>query len=162
MALLSFKWLAPFFFTLLHPFYVSVTEVEHNAKEATLEISCKLFAEDVEEVLKNQYKTSVDLGSEKTHLVNEKIVERYLRQHLTINADGKPLQLNFVGFEKQAESVYCYFEVPKVPSVKKIDLKNSLLQDFSEKQMNIMHVTVGGQRKSIKLDFPDKTASFVF
>ncbi len=36
---------------LSHPFYVSVTEISHNAKDKTLEISCKLFSSDFETVL---------------------------------------------------------------------------------------------------------------
>ena len=33
-----------------HPFYVSVTEINHNAENHTLEISCKMFGEDLEEI----------------------------------------------------------------------------------------------------------------
>ena len=32
----------------LHLVFVSVTEIEHNAKEKTLEISCKIFTDDFE------------------------------------------------------------------------------------------------------------------
>ncbi|MEI8059397.1 MAG: DUF6702 family protein, partial [Ferruginibacter sp.] len=31
-----------------HPLFVSVTEIEHNAKDKTLEISCKIFTDDFE------------------------------------------------------------------------------------------------------------------
>ena len=40
-----------------HPFYISITEINHNAKDKTLEISCKMFAEDLEETLNKNYKT---------------------------------------------------------------------------------------------------------
>ena len=46
----------------LHPFYISITEINHNAKDKTLEISCKMFAEDLEETLDKNYKTEVDLS----------------------------------------------------------------------------------------------------
>ncbi len=65
MALLWFKWLAIAVLGFFHPFYVSVTEINHNAKEQTLEISCKMFAEDLEEILKKNYKTAIDLSAEK-------------------------------------------------------------------------------------------------
>ena len=35
----------------VHPFYVSVTEINQNAAEKSLEISCKFFADDFEQTL---------------------------------------------------------------------------------------------------------------
>src|SRR6267378_1432289 len=44
-----------------HPFHVSVVEVNHNAADKTFEISCKIFTDDLEKVLAQNYKTRVDL-----------------------------------------------------------------------------------------------------
>jgi len=162
MALLWVKWLATAMLGFFHPFYVSVTEIKHNPKEQTLEVSCKMFSEDLEEILKKNYKTAIDLTSEKQQAQNEKMIQDYLVKHLTIQANGKTLKLNFIGFEKEAESVYCYFETEKVGAVKKLDVTDSILQDFSDKQINIIHVIVNSNRKSQKLDYPDKVASFNF
>jgi Domain of unknown function (DUF6702) len=34
-----------------HPLYISVTEINHNAKDRILEVSCKIFTNDLETVL---------------------------------------------------------------------------------------------------------------
>ncbi|MEO6069294.1 MAG: DUF6702 family protein [Chitinophagaceae bacterium] len=145
-----------------HPFYVSVTEINHNAKEKTLEISVKIFADDLEDVLKQNYKTPVDVSSEKGEAQNGKLIKDYISKHLSLAIDGKQATLHYVGFEKQSESVYCYFDVANIAAVKKLDVTNSLLQDFNNEQINIMHIIVNGSRKSYKLDFPNKQASFSF
>ena len=44
-----------------HPFHVSVVEINHNATDKTLEITCKIFTDDFEKVLVQNYKTKVDL-----------------------------------------------------------------------------------------------------
>jgi hypothetical protein len=177
MVTLLFKWLfvfaLPFQMSIaapapakeaaaFHPFYVSVVEVNHNSKEKTLEVSCKIFADDMEDVIKQNYKTAIDLTNAQQHAQIDKLVNDYIVKHLAIAANGKPARLNYIGFEKEAESVYCYFEIPAIATVKKVDITNSILQDFNEKQINIMHVTVNGNRKSYKLDYPNKQASFVF
>ena len=162
MALLTFKWLLPIFFPFLHPFYVSVTEINHNAADKSLEVSCKVFTDDLEEVLKQNYRVAVDLSNTAQQAQNNKLVTDYFLKHLAIAADGKVSKLAYLGYEKDKESVYCYFEVLNVSSVKKIELTNSILQDLNDKQINIMHIVVGGSRKSYKLDFPDKKASFTF
>jgi hypothetical protein len=162
MAVLSFKWLVPVLVNFLHPFYISVTEVNHNAKDKGLEISCKIFAEDLEETLKAESKTAVDLGADKQQAVNDKLIAGYVARHLAISADGRPLKLHYVGFEKQAEAIYCYFEVAGVVAPKKVDITDTILQDFTDKQINIVHMTVNGNRKSGKLDYPEKQLSFSF
>jgi hypothetical protein len=145
-----------------HPFYVSVTEINHNAASKSLEISCRIFADDMEDVLKQQNKTLVDFTDAKQQARNDGFVSAYISRHLALKADGKPVPLSYVGFEKDKESVYCYFEVTGLSAVKKLDVSNSILQDYIDKQINIIHVTVGGNRKSYKLDYPKKDASFAF
>ena len=145
-----------------HPFYISVTEMSLNSKTKSLEISCKMFAEDIEDVLKQNYKVPVDLSNEKMLSQNNKLINNYILKHFSVNIDSKAAALKFVGFEKENESVYCYFEVLNVPAIQKIIVNNTILQDYKQEQINIMHVIVNGTRKSTKLDYPQNQASFSF
>lgn len=171
MAFLFHKWLLLFFIpffpgtpaaTAPHPLYVSVTEIHHNGRDKTLEISCKIFADDMEDILEKNYRKAVDLTNEKQVGQNNTLIADYVNRHFSITADAKLRKLDYLGFEKEAEAVYCYFEVTEIASLKKLDLTNSLLQDFTSEQINIMHVVVNGTRKSYKLDYPQKNASFQF
>jgi hypothetical protein len=148
--------------SLMHPFYVSVTEINHNQKEKALEITCKIFTDDMEDVLKQNFKTVVDLSDQKQQAKNDKLITEYIRKNLNIAADQKAVQLNYVGYEKDSEAVFCFFEVVNISTVKALDVSNSILQDLTDKQINIMHVSVNGVRKSYKLDYPQKLAKFNF
>jgi hypothetical protein len=145
-----------------HPFYVSVAEINHNAKEKILEISCKLFAEDMEETLKKNYKTEVDFSLAKDKEALDKFIPDYMNKHFALAVDGRPVRLSYIGYEQDKESVFCYFQVDNVPSIKKVDINNSILYDFNEGQINIMHVVVNGKRHSTKLNYPDKQVSVSF
>jgi hypothetical protein len=146
----------------LHPFYVSVTEINHNEKDKSLEITCKIFTDDMENVLKQNFKTTVDLSDQKQKEKNDKLITAYIKKNLNIAADKKSVQLNYVGYEKDSEAVFCYFEIINISTVKELDVSNSILQDLTEDQINIMHVFVNGIRKSYKLGYPDKLARFTF
>jgi len=146
----------------VHPFYVGVVEINHNKTGAALEISCKLFAEDVETALEQDYKTVIDFSQPQQSKKIDALLADYVPKHLAVQADKKAQALRYVGFEREAESLYCYFEVKGIVSVKTIELSNSLLYDFTDKQINIMHVMVGGVRKSFKLDYPKTEAAFSF
>lgn len=162
MVFLSFKWLAISLFSFLHPFYVSVTEIHHNSNTKSLEISCKVFVDDMEKILTQTYKTTVDLSDVKQQASNDKLMFEYFSKHLSVKPDGKTAKLQYVGYEKDSESVYCYLEVTGVPTVKKLEISNSILHDLTSDQINIMHVIVNGKRQSYKLDFPKKQMSFNF
>jgi hypothetical protein len=145
-----------------HPFYVSVTEINQNAKDKTLEISCKMFAEDLEDILEKNNKTTLDISLDKDKASFDKYIPDYVKKNLVLTIDGKAVTLSYVGFEKEKESAYCYFQVDNVSAVKKIDISNSLLYDFNENEINIMHVTINGNRKSTKVTYPEKAASLRF
>ena len=148
--------------TAAHPFYISVTEVNHNSKDQTLEISCKMFADDLEKTLEQDYKTSFDISDAKSKATADKLIADYIKKHLSFVVDNKNAVLQYVGYEKDKESAYCYFQIDHIPAVKKLDITNSLLFDFNTGQINIMHVVVNNKRQSTKLDYPDSKVSFRF
>lgn len=143
-----------------HPFYVTVIEISHNAKDKNLEISCKIFADDLENTLKKNYKVSLDISHPKDQKQLDKMVNDYCTRHLQLKVDGKPVTLQYVGFEKEAESAWCYFQVPGIGSVKKLDATTDLLYEMYDSQISIMHASVGGVRKSLKLEYPATQMSF--
>ncbi|MEO8403801.1 MAG: DUF6702 family protein [Chitinophagaceae bacterium] len=145
-----------------HPFHVSVVEVNHNGAEKSLEISCKIFTDDFEKALAQNYKAKVDLVNPPDRKAMDSVVKKYIMSHFSISADGKPLTITYVGFEHDNEAVYGYFEVDNIASVKKVSLHNNLMYDLFNDQVNLMHVIVAGNRKSTKLDYPETEASVSF
>jgi len=149
-------------FKEFHPFHVSVVEINHNAADKTLEISCKIFTDDFEKVLAQNYKTHVDLINPPDRKAMDSVVKKYIFSHLSVAVDGKPGKLSYLGFEKDGEAVYSFVQVENISSVKQIELTNKLMHDMFTDQVNIMHVIVNGNRKSTKLDYPATNASISF
>lgn len=145
-----------------HPFHVSVTEINHNAADKTLEISCKIFTDDFEKVLAKDYSTKVDLTNPPNKAQMDSLVKKYIFGHLALKVNGKLVSLVYVGFEHESEAVYGYVEVDNVPSVNKIDITNSLMYDMFDDQISIIHMIVNGNRKSTKLNYPEKETSFSY
>jgi hypothetical protein len=145
-----------------HPFHVSTTEINHNATDKSLEISCRIFIDDFETCLSKIYHTKADLSAASMKTSMDTLVKKYISSHLQIKADGKAMPVKYLGFEKQDEAVYAYFESDNIATVKKVDVTNSILYDLYDDQISIIHVIVRGNRKSTKLDNPAKQASFDF
>lgn len=168
MAGFLFKWLLFVGFLhstpapVIHPIFVSVTEIEHNAKDKTLEISCKIFTDDFEKTLRQQYNTHVDLLNPKEKTAMEKLVSDYVPKHLFIKADGKPAPLQYLGYEQQEEGIVSFYQVNNISSVKKLEITDNILFEYKKEQISIIHTIVNGNRKSTKLVNPEDKASFEF
>ena len=168
MVSLLFKWLliGGLFINMpitdSHPIFVSVTEIEHNAKEKTLEISCKIFTDDFEKTLRQTYNTYVDLLQPKDKNAMNKLVMDYVQKHLLLQVDGKVVALQFIGYEQQEEGIVSFYQVNNIASVKKLDITDNILFEYKKEQMSIIHTIVNGNRKSTKLINPEYKTSFEF
>jgi hypothetical protein len=162
MAAGLFKWLMIAILNGLHPFHVSTTEINHNAPDKILEISCKVFTDDFESALAKQYHTKADLSAVNMKTAMDTLVKKYINSHLSLKTDGKAVTMKYLGFEKENEAVYAYLQADNISAVKKIDVTNSILYDLYDDQISIIHVVVGGNRKSTKLDYPATKAGFEF
>jgi hypothetical protein len=169
MAGFLFKWLLVGGFLLntptpiTHPIYVSVTEIEYNAKEKTLEISCKIFTDDFEKTLRQQNSNVfIDLLKPKDKAAMEKLVSGYVTKHLIIKADDKPVTLLYLGYEQQEEGIMSFYQVNNIASFKKLEVTDNILFEYKKEQISIIHTIVNGNRKSTKITNPDEKASFEF
>ncbi|MBC7867319.1 MAG: hypothetical protein H7X88_07280 [Gloeobacteraceae cyanobacterium ES-bin-316] len=168
MATILYKWFFIFsacVFSLgsvRHPVYVSVTEMEFNSKEKTLEVSCKLFTDDFEKALRSAYKVPVDLINPKDRPAMDRLVNDYVQKHLKISTGGKALPLKYLGYELIEEGIYSYFESANVEKLTQVSIFNNLLYEFSREQMGLVHLTVNGSRKSTKLNNPTDKVSISF
>jgi hypothetical protein len=145
-----------------HPVHISTTEINHNAADKTLEVSCRVFIDDFETCLSKVYHTKIDLSAASMKVAMDTLVKKYLSSHLQLKADDKTVQMQYLGFEKESEAVYAYLQVDNVAAVKKVEVINSILYDLYDDQISIIHVIVGGNRKSTRLNYPDRQAVISF
>ena len=175
MSILLFKW---FFISVLagaspafasqaspagnHPFFISVTEINHNQADKNLEISCKIFTDDFEAALSKSTGLKIDLFNPKDKQAMEKHISAYFKKHLLIKLDNRQVILEFVGFERENEAVWSYLQVSNTTAPKKMDILNDLLYESFDQQINLVHVSVANNRKSSKLNYPETQISFQF
>jgi len=148
---------------VLHPFYVSITTVDFNEGAQRLEISCRIFYDDLETALRAEGGVaSVDLIRPADRKVTDSLVARYLRRYVALSVDGRRQPLHYLGYEIEDDVAWCYLEATGVPAVKRLTLDNRVLFAQFDKQSHIIHATAYGERKSTKLDNPAYRASFTW
>ena len=162
MVNIMFQWITTGLIALLHPFFVSVIEINHNAKAETVEISVRVFTEDLEKTLRKYTPGKIDINTPADKAFIDKQISNYIGQKLHIRINGKPVSFSFIGYEIQKESAWSYFEITKIPEVKKLEVDCGILYDYETSQTNIFHVKSKGNEQSWKLDYPKTTAVFDF
>ena len=162
MHLFGIKPLLTAFIALLHPFYVSVIEIEHNAKESTIEISVRTFTPDLENRIEKELNYKLDLADPKQKTKAEEYINKYVQKKLGLIINGVKGKIDFVGFEIQKESTWSYYEIKNVKDCKKVLVNCEILFGIDPQQINIIHVKANGQRKSFELPAPKNRAEFNF
>jgi hypothetical protein len=166
MASILYKWLIIFtltgFSSILHPIFVSVTQIDHNAADKTLEISCKIFTDDFEQTLRQQNNTKVDLLDPAYKQAMNVLINNYIQKHLQLTVDEKKVTMQFLGYERKEDGIVSYLQVNNIATVKKITVTDNILYESKPEQMQIIHVTVMSDRKSSRLNNPEETVSFQF
>lgn len=149
-------------FTYIHPFYVSMADINFNEKDKTLEVSIRIFTDDLENTIRKYHKEDIDILHPTDQQKMNSYVDAYIQKNFTIKTDGKPAAMNFIGYERQSESIWTYFEIKNIASIKKLDISDALLYDYNSNQINMMHIKIGNKEQNDKIAYPEKAASFEF
>jgi allantoicase len=141
-----------------HPFYLAVMEVEYSSKTKEIGIACKVFPDDMEETLRQFTGKKHDLyNGDKSF--NCQSLKNYFGKHFNVLVNGKPRQMQFLGFEIDKEVVWIYFNIPRVSSVKSIAIDTDFMYGYRPEQTNILHLNIDGKKESFRLNAPNTKAA---
>lgn len=134
-----------------HPFYVSICQIDHNPEAKSLEMTFKIFTDDLEKALEAQGTGKLYLGDPRESQEANRYLHNYLKNQVEIVVNGDTAAFRYVGKEVEMDVTWCYVEIAKVPEVKTITVTNRILLEIYEDQTNIVHVKAGRQQKSMLL-----------
>jgi len=133
----------------LHEFHLSNTEVRYNEEESSIQITTRIFIDDLEEALGKLGHKSLFLCTEKEPENGDDLVEEYLRNNIRIYVDEKHYDFEYLGKEISDDliAVWCYMEIYETIPQNRIEVENNvLLEDFDD-QKNIVKIKLdSGER----------------
>lgn len=140
-------------FTAAHKFYVSVTNVSYSEKDDALQITTRIFIDDLEEVLQERYDITGNLATENESKQADEYLQKYLRQKFQVEIDGEPKRYELIGRKYDTDVCVFYLELPKVglASLQSIQIQNEVLTDLYDEQQNVVHFKINGKKKSFVL-----------
>ncbi len=154
-------WLTALLLMNMHPLHVSICDIEYQKDQRSLQISSRMFVDDLELALSS--KTNVDnyFDNRDRSLIDNDL-KVLLKEKLKLKVNGKPLEINYLGYEIENDVLWCYLEATRVKPLKSIDLEYTVLLDTFDDQFNLVHVRYLGTTKSLRFlkDHTRGTLSF--
>ena len=138
---------------LVHPFHVSVTEIKYKEDQKTIQISARIFLDDLELGLREYVgNDKLDIMAESSWDFIEENLGKYLIRRIRLwDEKGKPYELNYLGAEIEEDVMWCYIEIEKVKKLRQVKISNSILHEVWADQENLVHFRAFDKVKSARL-----------
>lgn len=138
----------------LHPFHISVCSINYATAESSLQITVKIFADDLEEALNQRGEPAsayIDVLNPQDPEKLDSIVSDYLAEHVSFAVNEQVAQPKYLGFEREELTLWCYLEITGISELEQVKVQNTLLLNTFEDQVNIVHIKANDVVKSMKL-----------
>ncbi len=150
------------FFSNAHTFYVSICQVNFNEQSQSLEISVKVFVDDLIEGLSEEGHSKLYIGEAKEDAHTDEYIYDYLKKSIRFKVNEKDVEPAFVGKEMEKDVVWTYMEIDNIADLTDIEVNCNLLTEVFSDQSNIVQVTKDGKTKNLLLSKRDTNGRLKF
>lgn len=149
IAILAAITLGIFLLAFRHAFYVSICTVDENLKTASLELTFRIFTDDLEKSLLDEYGVNLHLGAKNEHAKADSLLFDYIKNSFALQLDKGRTAMHFVGKEVEIDLTWIYLEIAVQKKFRLVKVSNRMLIDSFDSQKNIIHLNIHGQKKSL-------------
>ncbi len=145
-----------------HPFHVSITTFKLNMKSNSVEVTMKIFANDLEKAIRTPSHPDIRIGSKNITKNLDSLIIQYLHKHVQVSIDEKERKLEWIGKELENEIIWCYLEIKNVKNFANIWVQNSIFLLEFDDQLNISHFQKENQIETIMNHKDKRSGSLSF
>lgn len=135
----------------VHKFYVSVTQIDYVPSKKRVEITSRIFIDDLEKALTKKYNKKVNLTSTKELPEAEELIKSYLKEKIKVSINKKSQNIEFLAREVEGDVLILYTKIAISKKINTFEIYNSLLTEVYTDQQNIVHTNINSNKKSILL-----------
>jgi hypothetical protein len=133
----------------VHKFYMAVYQVNYASEKKMLQITARIFVDDLNNALAKKYHKKLYLGTEKESAEEMLLLKKYFLENFSVKVNGQTKVVNFLSKELEGDILICYCNVKEISKINSIEIFNSVLMDWNADQQNITHITVLGDKESV-------------
>lgn len=153
--LLLFVGLSSFAF---HKFYVSVTQIDENIKKGRIEITTRIFIDDLEKALDKKTNKKLFLATKKEIPEAKELIVNYINKKMSVTINGNAKKMVFLGSEYDNDVLICYLKVDNSEKITTFEFYNTLLTEVFSDQQNLVHTNINNTKQSFLLTRSEQKA----
>ncbi|MBL4605816.1 MAG: hypothetical protein JKY02_09220 [Flavobacteriaceae bacterium] len=146
--LLLFLIIFPLVSFTAHKYYLSLTQIEYNKENESLQIIINVFMDDIETALNKEYAIDLKLTTKEELKDADAYFEKYLQDKLNFSVNKNNVVFTYLGKEYEGDLVYFYLEITNIKKPTSLSLSNKILLKHFDKQQNVVKMKVGKKRRS--------------
>ena len=133
-----------------HKFYMGVFQVNYAAEKKMIQVTSRIFIDDLNNGMEKKYHKKTFIGTEKETPEDLELFKKYLSENFIIKVNGQSKPITFLSKEIEAGDVLvCYSRIKDVEKFKTLEISNTILVDWNAEQQNITHISAFGNKKSV-------------
>ena len=133
----------------VHKFYVALYQVNYAPEKKMLQITARIFVDDLNNALGKKYQKKINLGSEKESEEDLNLFKKYFSEKFSIKVNGQLKPIQFLSKEMEGDVLICYFSIKDIHKVNGLEIYNSVITETNSEQQNIMHFNVSGIKNTL-------------
>lgn len=136
---------------MVHKFYVAIYQINYVPQKKMLQITSRIFVDDLNDVLEKKYHKKTFIGTDRETPDDVTLMKKYLTEKFTLKLNGTQKPMNFLSKELEANVLICYFNIKDVSKISSLTVQNTALLELNEAQQNIIQANITGEKESLLL-----------
>ena len=132
----------------VHKYYLSLTQIEFNQKEKSIQVITNVFMDDIEKAINKDYDIDLQLTTKKELKNSDEYFNNYLTKNIAFKVNGEAKNFTYLGKEYEGDIVYFYLEIDSIPEVSTIEITNTVLIKHFPEQQNLVKAKANGKNTS--------------
>ena len=141
---------------------MAIFQVNYVPEKKMLQITSRIFVDDLNLAIQKKYGKKVSLGSEKESVDDQGVLKKYFTENLQIKVNGQSKPVAFLSKELEGDVLICYCRVTDVAKLHSAEITNKLLTHWNSEQQNILHFTAFGNKQTVLFTASNKTEVLKF
>ncbi|UFH36734.1 DUF6702 family protein [Flavobacterium acetivorans] len=131
-----------------HKFYMGIYQVNYAPDKKMLQITSRIFVDDLNNALEKKYTKKLNLGTDKESSEELVLLKKYMSEKFSLKVNGELKPIQFLSKELDGDVMVCYWNIREVSKIKSIEVYNAVLVDWNSEQQNITHFSVNKIKNS--------------
>jgi hypothetical protein len=115
----------------VHKFYVSIYQINYSSDKKMLQITSRLFVDDVNAVLYKKFGKKTFLGEKNESQEDVNLMKKYILDNFSLKVNGQLKPINYLSKEMEGNVIICYYNIKDISKIKSLEVKNSALIELN-------------------------------